>query len=613
MNLPQIDGGGRTRTRLARMTVQDLHALNPDVFELLGGCEDLEDARSRMFEHLNACERRLLDGRPGLHSVEGKAARECIRVFKGILSRNNEARVGHSCLRSLWRLARDPGAARVSEGFLQEMKHLLEGIKGHSESERSPVADRGELPDADAQGDDHARFRLLDHKSLEYARCVARSDYRSGLHPEVVAQRERNRRRILEVFGADERDWDDPRWQLRYASKTIRKIGEIVELSDEERASIREAMHRRHPIHITPYYLSLLDAKPGAAMHDRSLRTQVVPNRSYLEKMVRGGDDVEAATDFMRETENSPVDLVTRRYPMISIVKPFPSCPQLCIYCQRNWEVKGNGAEADLYSAGKLRKAIEWFRGNPGISEVLITGGDPLTLGNDKLGELLDAFQEMPHIRRIRIGSRMLVTMPMRFEAGLVELLARHHRPPHQSISLMTHVQHAYEITPVMKEKVQLVRALGIDVFNQQVFTIQNCRRFETSFLRECLRAIGVSPYYLFNLKDKTESSFFKVPIARILQERKEEARLMSGLMRTDRAVFNIPTSGKNDLASSEDRELIMILDDGRRVYEFFPWEREQPAASTYLYTDDSIHDFLVRLEELGEDPADYRSIWSYY
>jgi len=164
-----------------------------------------------------------------------------------------------------------------------------------------------------------------------------------------------------------------------------------------------------------------------------------------------------------------------------------------------------------------------------------------------------------------------------------------------------------------MVQAVEKIKQLGIDVLNQQVFTIQNCRKFETSFLRENLKRIGITPYYLFNLKGKNETKYFKVPIARLLQENKEEARLMSGIMRTDKLVFNVPKLGKNHLISWQDHDLIMILDDGSRIYEFYPWEKYMAPVDTFLFKDAPIYDFLKRLEQLGENQVDYKTIWYYF
>ena len=105
----------------------------------------------------------------------------------------------------------------------------------------------------------------------------------------------------------------------------------------------------------------------------------------------------------------------------------------------------------------------------------------------------------------------------------------------------------------------------------------------------------------------------YRVPITRVLQERKEEARLFPGLDRTDEHVFNVPRLGKNHLRAGQDRRLIMIRPDGTRIYEIDPWEKNISAVNPYVYTDVPIHEYLNVLERKGEDINDYRSIWYYH
>ena len=105
----------------------------------------------------------------------------------------------------------------------------------------------------------------------------------------------------------------------------------------------------------------------------------------------------------------------------------------------------------------------------------------------------------------------------------------------------------------------------------------------------------------------------YRVPIGRLLQERKEEARLMPGLDRTDEPVFNIPALGKNHLRAWQHHDLISLTPRGERIYEFHPWEKNIAVASTYVHRDVPIADFLAVLAERGEDLDQYRSIWYYF
>jgi lysine 2,3-aminomutase len=104
------------------------------------------------------------------------------------------------------------------------------------------------------------------------------------------------------------------------------------------------------------------------------------------------------------------------------------------------------------------------------------------------------------------------------------------------------------------------------------------------------------------------------VPIARLLQEQKEEARLLPGLCRTDESVYNVPGLGKNYLKANIHRDLISVLPDGSRLYEFHPWEKNiSNITKTHLSEDVPILDYLLRLDAIGENINEYETIWYYY
>jgi lysine 2,3-aminomutase len=128
------------------------------------------------------------------------------------------------------------------------------------------------------------------------------------------------------------------------------------------------------------------------------------------------------------------------------------------------------------------------------------------------------------------------------------------------------------------------------------------------------LRKAGIDPYYIFNMKGKDEMRAYRVPIARLLQEQKEEARLLPGMSRTDEAVFNVPGQGKNYLRARQHRNLLSILPNGSRVYEFHPWEKNiTTTIEPYVGTDVPILEYLSRLEGIGEEASDYQTIWYYF
>jgi lysine 2,3-aminomutase len=217
-------------------------------------------------------------------------------------------------------------------------------------------------------------------------------------------------------------------------------------------------------------------------------------------------------------------------------------------------------------------------------------------------------------VERIRIGSRTPVTLPMRITPQLADIIKAYREPGRRQVSLVTHVQHPYELTPDTVVAVERLRTRGIAIYNQLVYTFYVSRRYEAAHLRRLLGQVGIDPYYTFNTKGKSETDAYRVPLARLLQEQKEEARLLPGLSRTDEAVYNVPGMGKNYLRASSHRDLISILPDGTRLYEFHPWEKNiSRMVKTHLSEDVPILDYLQRLAEIGEDVYDYHTIWYYY
>jgi lysine 2,3-aminomutase len=436
--------------------------------------------------------------------------------------------------------------------------------------------------------------------------------YPSGLLDEVRSWRQENRERILKYFHAADRDWSNYQWHLKHVIRSARPLLDLIELTAEQQTAIEKAERNRIPFGITPYYLSLMDSKLAIG-YDRAIRAQVIPPPNYVDQMADHRSDRSIVFDFMGEHSTSPVDLITRRYPLIAILKPFNTCAQICVYCQRNWEIEQCLDPHARASKKALKEALAWLEEHKSIGDVLVTGGDPCIMNNTQIESLLAALAEKKHIYRIRIGTRTPVVLPMRWTDELVDLCARYHEPGRREIAVVTHFEHSYEITPEALEAVQRIRETGISVYNQQVYTVENSRRFETSKLRLDLRSIGVDPYYTFNMKGKEETRCYMVPIARILQERKEEARLLPGLDRTDEPVFNVPKLGKNHLRSWQDHRLVMIRPDGSRVYEFHPWEKNISAVPPYNYVDVPIYDYLEELAARGENIREYRTIWFYY
>ena len=278
--------------------------------------------------------------------------------------------------------------------------------------------------------------------------------------------RDINRKSILSFTGSDESKWRDWRWQLRHIARDARLLGAYADLSDDEIGRIRKVSDLGIPFGVTPYYASLFtgpDERGG-----RAIRTQVIFPDSYI-CSYQGGAREEYINDFMLESDTSPVDLVTRRYPGIVILKPYNSCPQICVYCQRNWEIKGPLEAGSMADNERLDAAIGWIRDHDAITEVLITGARWVMLIRGLT--LLEKVSRIDHVERIRIGTRTPVTLPMRLTEGFCDMLASFRSPGRREIAVVTHIQHPYEVTPDFVRAVENMKTRGIPVYNQLVFT----------------------------------------------------------------------------------------------------------------------------------------------
>lgn len=576
---------------------------------ILRRAENLADARNNLFDYFNNLERHYFNIFSDkvfnkIHIVERNNAKECIRVFKNIIRTENEKLTNFSALKRLYKLASnpDPILNNISEGFLLEFINLFNGINGKSGITESTFI---------LEGSETELSKKRTEKLDEYATYINKrmSVFKSGLETEINVRRIYFKYRILEYFNASESDWKDYRWHLKNIIKDINTLSDLVVLSDADKSGLEAAAKYKISFQITPYYLSLFDFS-GDSNYDRAIRAMVIPSEKYC-KNVFENRQKKTDMDFMGEKSTSPIEGITRRYPHVVILKPYNSCPQICVYCQRNWEIKD--IDDTCFSKSTIINAIKWIKDNTNISEVLVTGGDPLTLDNNNINFILNELSQINHIERIRIGTRVLVTIPYRIDDEFIEILKKYNVPGRREICMITHFEHFSEINPDVIEAVSKIRKTGISIYNQQVFTYYNSFRYETSFLRKTLKLCGIDPYYTFNTKGKDETIDFRVPIARIEQERKEEARFLPGIVRTDEPVFNLPKLGKSHLRAWQDHEPIMVLANGERVYRFFPWESKVTLVEDYLYRDVSIHSYLKRLQSDGENPDEYKSIWYYF
>lgn len=582
----------------------------PQLFELAHRSADVDDFRLQISNWTNLMQYETFSDYETYSEGTIIRVRDCAQALKLIFTRRSEDKAGFSVAHALFDLCNGRSRPDLTPAFIADIMHLFLGLQG--KGHRTRYADY-HLAAMDLQGREAAieRSRQLDSLSGEIQLRMAR--YADGLDPEAIQTRRVRREHIQRALGASSDEWRDWRWQYRNVLKDPEQISQLIHLSPQERTAIHKARKARLPFGITPHYLSLMD-EDSTAGNDRAIRAQVIPPESYVREMARHDPNLRSCLDFMREADTSPVPLITRRYPSICIFKPFNTCPQICVYCQRNWEIDDAMGDGALASERQIRAALEWIEQHPAIHEVLITGGDPLGMADEDFERIVSGVADIPHVERIRVGTRTLVTTPMRITERLADMLAGFRVPGRRQICVVTHIQHPYEITPETVAAVERLKTRGIPIFNQLVYTFYISRRFEAALLRRNLARIGIEPYYSFNTKGKEETFEYRTPIARLLQEQKEEARMLPGMERTDEAVYNVPGMGKNYLRARQHHDLIAILPDGARLYEFHPWEKNiSKTMTTHIGQDVPILDYLDRLKEIGEDTSDYETIWYYF
>jgi lysine 2,3-aminomutase len=292
-------------------------------------------------------------------------------------------------------------------------------------------------------------------------------------------------------------DWHNWRWQLRNRITDPAKLAQIIRLSEMERRATLYGMSL--PLAITPYYASLLDTDDYA----QPLRRTVVPTLD--ECTVSSGEK----HDPLEEERDSPVPGIVHRYPDRVLFLVTEACSTYCRYCTRSRMVGHNGGHS--FDTGKWEEGISYIAANPAIRDVLLSGGDPLTLTDERLDWLLSRLRMIPHVEILRIGTKVPAVMPQRITPALVRMLKRHH-----PLWISIHVTHPDELTPEMAQACARLADAGIPLGSQTVLLSGINDNADTMklLMQELLR-LRVKPYYLYQCDPISGSSHFRTPVAK--------------------------------------------------------------------------------------------------
>ena len=354
--------------------------------------------------------------------------------------------------------------------------------------------------------------------------------------------------KILKELNSTEKDWNDPKWQLKNRISDVDEISKYMNLSEEEYENIR-IVSEKYRFAITPYYFSLIDFdNPNCP-----IRLQSFPDIKELDE---GGQ-----LDPMKEEQSNPSGRITRRYPNKLIINVTNACPMYCRHCQRRRLIGKYDKNA---SKEDIEESIEFIRNNETIREVLVTGGDALLLPNKKLENIFHELSQISHVDVIRVGTRVLATLPFRIDEELAVLLRKY------KVNMSTQFNHACEITPEAVRAIDMLVDHGVLIRNQMVLLHNiNDNKYCIQKTNEELQKYRVIPYYLFHPKEVKGINHFQVDIAKGLEVMKHLEGRTSGMCKPT-YVYNSPGGlGKIPLVPMQNIEC------EKDSYKFTTWENK--------------------------------------
>lgn len=290
--------------------------------------------------------------------------------------------------------------------------------------------------------------------------------------------------------------WDDWRWQLAHRLNSIEELAQIIHLTPEEIEGL--TADNKFRVDITPYFASLIDPDDPHC----PIRRQVIPLGRELQAFEG------MMEDSLAEDKHSPVPGLVHRYPDRVLMLVTTQCASYCRYCTRSRIVGDPGAN---FSRAEFDLQIDYLRRTPQVRDVLLSGGDPLTLAPKTLEHILASLRAIPHIEIIRIGSRVPVFLPQRITDEFAEMLKRYH-----PLWMNIHVNHPKEITPELSRALDRLAYAGVPLGNQSVLLagINDSVNIQRELVHKLVRN-RVRPYYLYQCDLVKGAGHFRTTIAK--------------------------------------------------------------------------------------------------
>ncbi len=329
--------------------------------------------------------------------------------------------------------------------------------------------------------------------------------------PEDVKQNDTQVKKIIHLHrymfrrrffpSASTAEWNDWQWQIRNRIMDVETLSRMIALTTDETDALT-CNGNGLPFSITPYYASLIDPNDPS----QALRKTMVP---VMTETVHAPEE---SGDPLGEDNMSPVPGLVHRYPDRVLFLTTQFCSAYCRYCTRS-RIMNRDAGYE-FNPRQWDQAIDYIAQTPVIRDVVLSGGDPMTLSDDRLEYLLSNLRRIPHVEMIRIGTKVPAVLPQRVTSKLVRMLKKYH-PLYMSV----HFTHPDELTPETSQACNRLADAGIPLGSQTVLLagvnddVDTMKRLMQGLLR-----IRVRPYYLYQCDPIIGSSHFRTPVRKGLE-----------------------------------------------------------------------------------------------
>lgn len=317
-------------------------------------------------------------------------------------------------------------------------------------------------------------------------------------------------KKVTPFFPTEKKNWEDWKWQMRNSLKTFKDFDNFFDLTESEKLGL-QGMGEAFKVQVTPYYASL--ARQGK----NPLRRTFLPLKEEYQ------EGLQSLHDPLGEKRFGVTSRIIHRYPDRVLFLVTDICGIYCRYCTRK-HFTGKGVS---HVRGKeYEEALSYIRSHQGVREVILSGGDALTLSENILETYLKDIRKIDHVEIIRIGTRMPVVNPMRINKKLVQILKKY-----GPVYMMVHFNHPKELSFHSAKALKLLSDGGIPLYNQMVLIKGlNDHSCVIQALSRRLLYLRVKPYYMFQCDPSEGTDHLRVSLEKTLKIQKELWGRMSGL-----------------------------------------------------------------------------------